>query len=627
MQHSEKQNSASALKKQVNALINTGQYASARMLCHRICTLVPDDTETLFMLGAIYGQLANWVEAEKYCRHAAKLSPHHPMIRYNLAIALLRQDKVVNAIDELEQAIALQPDLVCAHLELGSTFFLNGDINRAISQLTQTLALDPESVLAHLNIAHAFRDTSRLTEASKHYKRVIELDPDCAEAYCELGGVYIAQLKYNRAISLLKAAQQKLPGRPGVLNRLASAYLAQGDSDTALHYYNKILETDPDNANARSSIASIHALQGDFGAASEMLEKLLSDHPDHTDTLITFSRLAHKFDACDIAVQLVIKRLADPTIPEKVQSKLYFSLANSYARTKCTEKAFECYETANRLHSATFDFDSYSRLFSALANAFSHNAVPALPRSGNTSDMPIFIVGMPRSGTTLAEQILASHPDVYGAGELRNINYIVNDLNEILECNKPYFLCLDNLNAAMLSKLAIEYIDEITERSSGAHYVTDKMPLNFMHLGLIDLLFQNARIIHCKRDPLDTCLSCYFQDFSSEQPYAYSLIDLGRYYKLYGKLMAHWHKVLRVPVYDLYYETLVQNQEHETRNLLKFCDLEWDENCMHFHNTERTISTASFDQVRKPMYSGSIGRWRQYENHLGPLIGELHNLD
>jgi hypothetical protein len=179
----------------------------------------------------------------------------------------------------------------------------------------------------------------------------------------------------------------------------------------------------------------------------------------------------------------------------------------------------------------------------------------------------------------------------------------------------------------VLNQLADKYLDEIAARSGNARFVTDKMPLNFMHMGLIDLLFPNARVIHCRRDPLDTCLSCYFQSFSGEHTFAYSLTDLGKYYRLYRKLMKHWKKTMRIPVYELNYEDLVQDQEQETRKLLAFCGIEWNDACLSFHETRRTISTASYDQVRKPMHSESIGRWRQYEQHLGPLIDELRKTD
>ena len=621
------QASANVLKQQATALINAGQFDSARNNCQQACEQAPDDPEAWFMLGAINGQLADWKEAEKCCRHATRLAPQHPMSRYNLAIALLQQNRPAEALDELEQAVNLQPDFFNAHLELGNAYGLIGSHDRAIRHFIKAIGSNPESALAHLHLAHALRDTGQLDEAITHYERSIELQPGNAEAYCELAGVLIIKFKFDQVISLLEAVILTMPGNPGLLFRLAAAYQEQGSSDIALGYYNEVLDIDPENVDARTGIAGIQALQGNFIAAAETLESLLADHPEHSAALITFANLAHHFDASDRAIQLVTDKLADPSTTDRTQSKLYFALANNSVRNNDPEKAFEYYTAANRLHNAKFDYESFSGVFNALISNYSESTVPVLPRSENLSDAPIFIIGMPRSGTSLTEHILASHPSVYGAGELRNINYIVCGLTEILKSDKPYPLCLDRLNTPLLNQLADQYLTEIAGLSDTARYVTDKMPANFMHLGFIDLLFPNSHVIHCQRDPLDTCLSCYFQSFSGEHPYAYSLSDLGKYYRLYRKLMKYWKKVLRIPIHELSYESLVQNQEQETSKLLAFCGIEWNDACLDFHNTRRTVSTASYDQVREPMYKKSIGRWRQYERHLGPLIDELNKPD
>ena len=187
---------------------------------------------------------------------------------------------------------------------------------------------------------------------------------------------------------------------------------------------------------------------------------------------------------------------------------------------------------------------------------------------------------------------------------------------------KPF--CLDSLTTGLLNQLADNYLEDIKKRCGGtARYSTDKMPMNFIHLGFISLLFPNAKFIHCTRNPRDTCLSCYFKLFSGELPYAYSLTDLGKFYRLYQRLMTHWKRVLTVPVYELNYEDMVLNQGTETRKLIEFCGLDWDDACLHFHKTDRTVATSSHDQVRQPMYTSSIGRWRDYEKHLEPLFTAL----
>ena len=623
MSDNKQHDSTGTLKKQVISLVNAGQFETARETCQQACAQSPDDPEAWFLLGAINGQLTDWAAAEAACRQATRLAPQHPVSHYNLAIALLQQHRPAEAIDELVMADKLQPDHFNTLLELGNTYNQTGHHELAIFQLSKALELQPESAVAHVNLAHAFREALRYEPALLHYRRAIELDPDNPEAYYELAGVFIAQFKYDSAISLLESVIPRMPGKTGLLSRLAVAYQEQGDSDKARHYYNRALEIEPDHLASRIGITGIQAMQGDFSNAFHSVEKLLAEHPENLSALLIYANIAHHFGADDKAAELVTKRLADPSVPEKTQSKLYFALANIHERSDDLDKAFECYKTANRLRGAVFDYISYSNIYNALIENYSVQAVPSLPRSDNRSDTPIFIVGMPRSGTSLAEQIIASHPDAFGAGELSNLNYIVASLNETIHSSVPYPRCLDQLDTPLLNRLADQYLAEIAERSGNARFVTDKMPMNFMHLGFIDLLFPNAHIIHCQRDPLDTCLSCYFQSFSGEQPYAYSLTDLGKHYRLYRKLMEHWKKVLRVPMYELSYEALVGNQEEETRKLLEFCGIEWNDACLNFHKTQRTVSTASYSQVRNPIYRKSVGRWRAFEKHLGPLLEEL----
>jgi len=246
-----------------------------------------------------------------------------------------------------------------------------------------------------------------------------------------------------------------------------------------------------------------------------------------------------------------------------------------------------------------------------------------MPRASVRSDRPVFIVGMPRSGTSLIEQILASHPQVFGAGELTDIVRLPLSLHTMLGTERKYPQCLSLLTQDRIDTFAQHYLDKLASLSPDASRVIDKMPGNFMHLGFIELLFPDARIIHCMRDPLDTCLSCYFQDFSRSHPYSYDLENLGAFYNEYRKIMQHWRSVLSIPMYEIQYEELVADQEMKSRELVEFCGLEWDERCLNFHETKRYVGTASYDQVRQPMYKKSAGRWKNYENRIDVLKKSL----
>jgi hypothetical protein len=230
---------------------------------------------------------------------------------------------------------------------------------------------------------------------------------------------------------------------------------------------------------------------------------------------------------------------------------------------------------------------------------------------------------MPRSGTTLVEQILASHPAVFGAGELLRVGEIAQRLPSALGSRLDYPLCLADFSQQAADAAAQEYLDYLQSLSGGeATRVTDKMPGNFMHLGLIDLLFPGARIIHCMRDPLDTCLSCYSQNFNGHE-YTHDLSHLGHFYRDYQRIMQHWRGVVRVPVLEVQYEALVEDPEPGSRRLIEFCGLPWDDSCLRFYENKRTVVTASYDQVRRPIYKTSTERWRNYERHIDPLKAAL----
>jgi hypothetical protein len=226
---------------------------------------------------------------------------------------------------------------------------------------------------------------------------------------------------------------------------------------------------------------------------------------------------------------------------------------------------------------------------------------------------------MPRSGSTLVEQIVASHPNVFGAGELPHFHRTAVELPAIQNTTTSYPECAALMNDSTVARLADEYLTHLDALSPHADRVTDKMPENFQHLGLISLLFPHARVIHCQRDPLDTCLSCYFLDFTGWLPFTYDLTKLGQYYQQYLRLMAHWRTALPTPVLEVRYEDLVADKEAVSRRMIAFCGLDWDDACLAFHETDRPILTASHWQARQSIYKSSVGRWRRYEQHLGSL--------
>jgi hypothetical protein len=282
-------------------------------------------------------------------------------------------------------------------------------------------------------------------------------------------------------------------------------------------------------------------------------------------------------------------------------------------------EAFEHYRQANTLYRRRFARDVHDRMIDDSIRLFGPDRFRNMPRSRNRSERPVFIVGMPRSGTSLVEQILASHPRIFGGGEMNIINQYANGIQARLGAAAPYPSCLGAVTPTVLDEMASEYLAQLDILNQTAVRATDKMPHNFLHLGMIAMIFPRARVIHVTRDPMDTCLSIYFQAFNELHAYARDLSDLGYYYRSYEKLMAHWRRMLDIPIFDIRYEDLVTHADRWIPRLVEFCGVEWDERCLRFYDTDRAVNTPSYEQVRQPLYSRSVGRWRHYEKQLEPL--------
>jgi hypothetical protein len=307
-------------------------------------------------------------------------------------------------------------------------------------------------------------------------------------------------------------------------------------------------------------------------------------------------------------------------ISEADRKDIGFALGKAFEDLRDYDKSFGFILEANRLKrkSYTYSIQDDHDLFARIKKIFSPDFFAAHEGSGYQDKTPIFILGMPRSGTTLVEQILASHPLVFGAGELTILENLTNAV--CLGKATPEFpQCMLDLDRDALKKMGSGYIEKIRQYSSDALYITDKMPHNFLRLGLIRAILPLAKVVHCVRDPMDTCFSIFKKDFEGRHDYAYDMVELGRYYNLYRDLMAHWEKVLPGFIHTIRYEEIISNQQNRTKSLLDFCGLPWDEACLAFHKTERRVSTASLAQVRQPIYKDSVALWKRYEKHLEPL--------
>ena len=413
-----------------------------------------------------------------------------------------------------------------------------------------------------------------------------------------------------------------------VANNLIALFLwSAGRRAEAEAAARRVIALDPSFVEAYATLARALMERGQFDEATTWLETALRVHPGYADAvfLLTLASKAHSTPAFAAQAESMLER--DQGADDK--ATLHFALGKIYDDLRDYGRAFENFRAANEspAEKSSFDPAYWASCVDQVIAAFSIEFFSQRKTFGSGSNRPVFIVGMPRSGTTLVEQILASHPDVAAGGEMETMPAIAKALPSRLGTRKRYPECLTELSEAVSRELAAQYLGALDRVNGSAARVTDKLPLNFLNLGLIALLFPQATIIHCRRDPLDTCLSCYFARFSHHLDFTFSLAGLGAYYRGYRRMMDHWREVLPVSILDVDYEELVANQEAVSRRLIAHCGLGWDDRCLEFQKTERQVATGSLWQVRQPIYQTAVKRWQNYAPFLGPLRAALDGLE
>ncbi len=570
------------------------QWQAARVLLERAIGMGPQSAGAYNDYGRVLNNLGQLEAAGQAFASALGLDPDFAEAHNNLGHVLRAQGDYVRAEHEFARAVVLQPDYAQAHFNRASALNLLGRNEQAVASLRSGLRLAPDDALAHFNLATLYRLLDHYEPARTHFAEAIRLRPELPEAHVGLAGLQVHL----------------------------------GELDPALATYRALLDVAPDSQEARVGVADIMALMGDSEAALASLSPdLLAGESEMPGLAVARARLQNSTGRHESALATLQElRQRDPAACAGMPG-FYFALADVCDRLGRYDEAMAHYHRANGLKDERFDAAELRAAVDSLINVFSEDWLRRAPRSANTSRRPVFIVGMPRSGTSLVEQILASHPLIFGAGELNVIGDFVRELGASPDGRPAYPACVRGLSVSGLDELAGRYLAFLESLDSTAERVTDKLPHNFLHLGLIALLFPNCRIIHCRRDYRDTALSCYFQNFSSAaMAFTNTFAGIGEYYRQYLRLMAHWQQVLQIPVHEVHYETLVAAQEPESRRLVEFVGLDWDPACLRFYEAKRFVNTASHAQVGRPVYASSVARHRHYVKHLGPLpeaVGEL----
>ena len=566
-------------------------------------------------------------------------------------LAALERADYASAVVELEEAVRLRPGDPLLRAQLGAALRGTGKVSEAIAVYRAALELPADGALPllHNNLGNALRDAGDLRQSRHHLEEAARIKPNYSEAWHNLG----LTLYRLEALADAEAAVEKAvglrPAYPDALHFLAQLAELRGDFEKAVATAEKAVSLVPANPEYRLNLSSaltgcgrfdeadaaveeaarlapsspevIYALgqrreqRGDRAGAARSFREVIAAAPAHPNAYLALAG-AGALDDGELAA--AERATGAPETQSEARATFAFAVARTYDQRKSYDRAFHWARLANELESARTHFDRADAAdFVARSIAtFTREVIDEGP-TGSADERPLFIVGFPRSGTTLCEQILASHPRVAAGGELVDIPDMIDTLP------KPYPDQVPRLPQERFDELVAQYRARLDRIDAGAARITDKLPFNFRNLGLIAMLFPCARIIYCRRDPRDIAISCYFTKFHRPISFAQSLFDFGAYWGLHERLMRHWRRVLQTPILQVDYEKLIAEPEPQIRRIVEFAGLPWDDRCLRFYATESIVRTASASQIRNPIYSSSVGRWRNYAKYLAPLLSEL----
>lgn len=608
-------------------------------------------------------------DAERAARHAVKLDPRYPGAWNNLGIVLQELGNYVESKACLERVLELQPDKAEGHNNYANTCRRMNLFTLAERHWLRALELRENYAETHSNLSTLYSDQGFYDRAAYHARRAIALAPNFPDAYINMAMVETARDDHAAALAaldrllvfapthstglaakalaleqldrleeaLVNADQATLHGPTNgeAFQALGQLSQAAGKAEAARAAFERALALPgPAAQKAAGSLGVLLMEVGQSQAAASVFDQALARYPRSAVLYYNRSDLKRftSRDDPDIGQMQALLKGTDQSANDRMY--LHFALGNAFIQIGDASQAFLHLNEGNRLKRSTFsyDADTTSRWIASIARTLDGPAVGRLrqarlnvggPAAGAAPFGSVFVIGMPRSGTTLVEQILASHPEIHGAGELTVASRLIRRLGD-------YPTVIPDMRGEQLRDIHATYAREVQDRirdgvPPSQRFVVDKMPANFLFAGVLHAVFPDALIVHCRRDPADTCLSCYSKLFTKEQHFTYDQAELGQFYVAYQQLMAHWRAVLPVSHFlEVDYEDVVADLETQARRLISFLGLEWSASCLNFHKTPRSVRTASVNQVRRPIYKGSVARWRRFEGQLGPLLAALH---
>ena len=631
----------------------------ARLIGHAI-DLSPGNAGYHANLGELERQRGRFTEAERAVSKAIEIDPASASAWSILGAANLDQGKLAEGAAAYERAVALQPEHPEAHNDLGNAYRALGRRQDAEACYRRAIELSPLFPEAHNNLAIVLGDADDFDAAERSFRQAIALNPGAVDVYNNLASLLLDRDRPDEALQAAGAALRLNQRHLGALLGLGKAHLKLGACDFAERAARLALQIEPDNVEALRLLAEIYHELDRYDDAVGFIARALQINPKAADVRSFHGVVLKSLGRLDEAQAELRKTLeldpklfgayanlsdlesfkADSELIASMQAILanapnarneryipvYFALGKALEQVGAYDEALQHFAIGAGLRRAQLSYDEADafRFFDQIKAAFPPGARDDRQWLGNPSPAPVFIVGMQRSGSTLVEQILASHPQVHGAGEIKTLNRSLHALRAARPDLPPYPDMIGALGAADFEQLAGSYLQELLRRAGPAERVTDKLLTNYIYVGLIHRLFPQAKIIHTRRNPIDNCISAYTTLFRDGAAYTYDLGELARYYRRYDDLMRHWAQVLPPGVLmTVDYESVIADVEGAARSLVAHVGLAWDDACLEFYKLARPVRTASVAQVRKPIYATSVERWRRYADRLAPLLEAL----
>jgi len=603
-----------------------GRIDEAIAAGRRAIEINPNYAGALSNLGIALFDQGKFDEALGLYDRAITLESNFAQAYSNRGNALQRVKRFAEAEKDYRRAIELQPNFADAWNNLGTCMRELKRSEEAETVYRKALEFAPNNPDTLDNLALALKDLERLDEAADLMRHALTIESRDEKLFVHYATVLLDQHKVDEAATANERALALNANNHDAVNLAGRIAFERGDLAAALVHYRRALTLKPDLADAYNNMGNVLKELGQLQEAQDAYLQAIRLDPNIAGVYVNLAD-SKKFVPGDPQLEMMEALAAKSDGLSKTDRlQLEFALGKAYGDLKDFRRSFTHLLAGNAAKRATISYDEAPvfALFDRIEATFTRELIAQKSGGGDSSRIPIFVIGMPRSGTTLVEQIIASHPMVHGAGELQTFNDVVLTVRGPGSKPLRYPDFVPALDASALRQIGARYIADVRKLAPSGERVTDKMPSNYYFAGLIHLALPNAKIIHSIRNPVDTCISCFSKLFTAEQNHTYDLAELGRYYKRYERLMAHWHRVLPAQsILDVRYEDVVADLEGQARRVIAYCGLPWDERCLSFHKTERPVRTASATQVRQPIYKSAVGRWRAYEAQLGPLLRAL----